>query len=1526
MYSTPLKSRIHYDNNSTFAASHSLGGTNKKDPSIAPSFNNDYTTKKPSTNSFLPNLSISNALLSNPTTSILSSNLNNTTASTSSNNNTHLHISNIANLNPLDLASQYIDHLERQDAHCPILDERSYYNNGVNYNFSREVGGLGAFTPFERQKVVNIPDDILQEVSKAEIKSDVGIFPEIDRCWFTIDNKLILWNINDNTDFQSIDEIKHTILKVKLVIPKPNTFVDHINYLLLITTPFDIFILALSSNKLTSELKVFNTGMSVPVHGIDVSEIICYEKTGQIFFSGKSNGMNVWELQYSSTDDWFNTKCTKSCLTQSTLSNLLPTNLFAKLPGSGLVQSLFEDDSSYLQETIIQLTIDQSRGIIYSLSSKSTIRAYLINGSHLETPLSIPTSYIKRIIGTTTARGAAILGDKYLKFTKIISVSQQENNNLFLVAITLGGVRLYFNGSVGRHNIEALRLESIKFPPSAATQEAMQEELEKQQNDIQKKNLPLYTSLSSSQSVMLKFQKRSAVLLNTTNACTVISPGIFFSSVEKDRHEAHNKKTITSNAGNTSSNSDGYIATTQATSPLHAHKNANTIHRLFVSVPDYGVLKNHGKYVENATFLDTNSPIKEITALNKYSPASLKPEGYSNAFATQYSSEQLKIAVLTTTSIEIYRYRTPDEVFESLIGNPLPFLLNYGLAEACSTALFVACKSNKSDALRSSALTFFTVGIPGIIEIKPRYNRYTLSNVSSLLSKASCDTATPQKSFLGSSSNKFDSESNLNLDDVFLSPRFYGIALLITRLFRDIWDKEIFSQYIKPTNSQFLSTSSIIKRDDNNLISKISISKSFVEYYLSSVAILNEFFDVYGTSLTTMYSPSLASTKFSDKSEDVANQAENIALNSLIKLIQSIKEALSFLNVLYEESEVEGLENQSVTFKDIIKFINPEIQRELLKLKFKDIFALKEGSKLLIREILASIINRNINRGVSIEYTATALQERCGSFCSSVDILGFRASEHLRKAKEIGLRDIETLSYHLNNAIKLYEKIVDDLSIEKLKDAVNTMLELNYFPKTIQFLLNIANAIDKGKLAYQYVSDGYLKDDERKIYYDKRLMIYDLVFDALVKVDASSLSYKTNTNSNINPATNSTINAKTNTNKAFSFANEMELLRQESYEYALTYNDQLFHYKLYDWLVSQKQQDKLLQLKTDYILPYLEEKSKDSLEVSKVLWVYLSRMSKFFEAAEVLYLLSLSDFEIKLNERIEFLSRANGFCNSLSLSNQKSKMIQLGNQIQEIFEVASIQDDILSLIITDNRIETDIKDKLIKELDNKILTVSKLFNEYAIPLGYHEICLLIFQVSNFNNQEEILNEWDELFNSLKKEINIDEDANSTKELENSKNFINLLSNVIIKIGRQVNKSEVVFPIKELIPKIVQIFQSISSHSNYSKSTSNLIKNGSIISIFLSSGISFDKLYYILRELIENNENETSTANSNSSSITNNSNTAIYKNEMVWLIKEWYQYDRKLRDIITFDEINKLIEYNLDNDPIEKYMKSTGNSI
>ena len=1446
----------------------------------------------------------------------------------------NIEIKNMAEQSPLELASQYVESLQELDNSTPPLDMNSYYSNGVEYNYSKEIGGLGPLTPFERVKVLNIPDELLQKFKESSLKKSTttqcGIFPEIDRCWFTIDNKLVLWSVKQPNVFQTLDDdFEHDIVKVALVKPQTNTFIHTIEHLLIVATHKDMHVLAISYDENSEDLKVFNTGLSVPLNGLFVNEIVSNSKTGQIFFTAK-NDFNVWEFQYSNNDDWFNSKCSKICLTQSFLSHLVPTGFVSK------ISSFFGTDHNL--EHITKLVIDESRGILYTLSSKNVIKGYGLNKNRkgIDYTIVINSHDISTKLKMNNNWRSPLFSNEYFKIVSIVPVSRKENNSLCLVAITVAGCRIYFTGNQGYNSsslysntinngnvrFTSLTIESVKFPP--VTSEVVAEKMNKEISERGK--LMMSNNVYNSFDLWnYKLQRNSSTLLSTSTNATIISPGIFFAPVVKK----------------------------------DSKKNENVSHKLYCSVPDYGILKNYSRYTENATFLDTTGDIKCVTPVTQLFNATKTPYGYANEFATQYTREPLQIAVLTSTSLEIYKYRTPDEVFESFLnsGSVEPFVMNNGQAEACSTALFFACKLNKSEQSRVSALNFFLLGIPNVIDLRPTYNtRMTATSFPSAISNGSTlaassignSSATGNLSGGGSTSTIHETLHNeLSLDNVLLSPRFYGIALLVSRLCRDIWNKPIFELMgnIKIVDGKILEISTDSTDDSNlnsgntavdaknagkQLLSKISVSKDELEYYISSIIVLEEFLNKYhdqiictkATSSTTVGGSSVGSGSLLTKQEEIAYQAENIGINSLIMLIKSIKEALSFLNVLYEESEINGFEGQYLAFKDIIKYLKIDVQLKLSELKFKDFFTGSNSLevKTLIREVSSSIINRNLLRGRSIDYITNALQERCGSFCSSNDVLGYRAVEHMKKAKEVGLRDVEVLNYHLKNATIYFTKICDDISLDKIKEACWIMLDLNYYPKAIEFLLKMCQSVDKGNLALQYVNDGKLEHDERKKYYDHRMVIYDLIFQILIRLDNEKVITRNGGNSaSVIPKTplkgSQYKEVQAETFGTIPSLEVLEKLRKETYHIVFQNDDKLFHYSLYDWLFEQHQQDKLMEIDTPFILPYLKEHSVDSLEACNMLWIYQSKRSRFYESALILLSLATSNFDIELSKRIEYLSRANGFSKSMCSPNERSKMIKLSSDIKEIFEVAEIQDEILKMVENDSRLmgEDDPKvahsgkttvttqSTMISQLNNKILSVSDLFNDYAEPLEYYEICLLIFQISDFRVHEEIIKKWKQLFVSIQQTQQNDSNPNDLKYL---------LSNLMVSLGKKLYTNDFVFPVGELIQLIVEFFYNGNTNPNNDNQQISY-KTGEIIDMFINCGVPYDKLYYILKNLIE----------------TNNFVITIYKKEMIYLIQNWYKEDRNLRDIIKYEQIRSLPEvYELNKDPINEYTEKTGDRI
>ncbi|KOH00056.1 Nup157p [Saccharomyces eubayanus] len=1391
MYSTPLKKRVDYDREA-----FKFAGTSGR----------NYLPDRLRDGQDQHNPNLSNSPLQ---TSRLDNNIRkkydeaaNAVGSDFLDISTHVEVSAFTSSDRLQLASKFVQDLSLADRSTPVLDNPSYYSNGVNYNFTNEVGGLGAFTPFQRQQVTNIPDEVVSEVSNTEIKSDMGIFPELGYCWITSDNKLILWNINNSSEFHCIDEIEHTILKVKLVKPRLNTFVSSVENLLIVATLFDIYILTISFDSTTHKLNIFNTGLKVNATGLNVSNITNYEKTGQIFFTSSSDGVNVWELQYNCLENLFNSKCSKVCLTKSNLANLLPTRLIPSVPGSKMILRVLEGDANVEEETILQLIVDQSRGVLHTLSTKSIVRSYLITADGLEGPVLIDIPHIRRSLGALAAKDSPLLTSRLLKIVKIISISKWENNDIFLALITTAGVRLYFKGSTSKKSISSLKLVSLKCPPANPF------------DKFQKTGFSAVNqkSLYSKGPSPLSAQKNSSVYIDTTDASTIISPGVFFTSVRK----TNNSEILSNNL-----------------SQAHLLENKEE-HKLYVSVPDYGILKNYGKYVENTALLDTTDEIKEIVSLTKCFNNTLTPHGYSNVFASQYNAEPLKIAVLTSNAVEIYGYRKPDEIFESLIENPLPFIHNYGLSEACSTALYLTCRFNKSEHVKASALGFLAAGIPGVIEIKPKY----------FGDSGSLSSTTP---------NELNESNDGN--GIVLSPRFYGSALLVTRLFSQIWEEKVFTFKMIP------------KTEKINTFG-ISITRPQVEYYLSSISVLADFFNIHRSSFVSFLAPS-------DANVTTASDAESIAMDALIVLINSIKDALSLLNVFYEE--MDAFKSLLYTLMGERGIYDSKTRDYFFNLRFHDLFTPNTETKQIIKEFLIEIVNANITRGSSADYIMNVLKERCGSFCRGVDILCFRAGEHLEAAQKFEVLDSKLSRNHLDSAVDLYERCSESMEINELKRIVDVMVKLNYQPSTAEFLLRVADGIDKENQAQRYATEGCRINDPRKKFYDKRISVYNLIFDILKTVDENTFIEHS-----------SSVGKITVSSPAMS-------LKERVYSTILNSNNGFFHYCFYDWLVQNGRENDLLQLDSQFILSYLKEKAEKSLETSNLLWIYLSKKKHFFEAATVLYALANSDFDLKLSDRIECLARANGFCDSSSSFDQKPALVQLSDSIHELFDITAIQDDILTLVENETRINEDHKKELISKLNGKVLPLSYLFNDCADPLGYHEINLRIFKASGLRDESVIRREWDLLFDAIKMKLLPDGKCGDPES------FISKISSALIRVGKITHDTEIIFPVHFLMNKV---FAFISDET-----PANNIPDRSVRSIFISAGVSYLKIYYTLKDIIKNSEGSTELA----------------KNEMVLLIKEWYQNDTELSGSIPLDQIKGLEKYDLGADPVQNYVKNSQHS-
>ncbi|KAG0682507.1 hypothetical protein C6P42_002927 [Pichia californica] len=1373
---------------------------------------------------------------------------------------------------PIDLASKCINAQIERDNSTPTLYEILSIYMIDNYNFNPKQNS-SPFTRFEKVDFFGIPEKLLDD-NNDSLVTNMGIFPQIKRSWFSIDSKLYIWNYNaslTDQEFDVIDDFNGTILTCALVKPKPNVFVESVTNLLVVATSKEIKLLALEFNPASKKLEISDTKMAVSSHGLIVNKIAFFEETNDIFFCGAGSKDALWKLNYSNSTEWFSKSITKECLTNSSFSSTLPN-----IPVLNWLNS--ETSFNGNTESVIDLKIDQSRKIIYTLSSKSVIKCYKLQVKNGQTLVGQPivkriSNLLKELSTTAINIGSPLLRSK-LKIINVHPVSKSENPNLFLVAVASNGCRFFINGSTSYGDRITLTTNFVKFPPmDLKLYQTIEERKEKLINQNQSFNNTM-PDLKAQQPLSLQAYQPYR---NT---------GYNYSATSKQENTSD--KSITKSSSNSLVSAEELKLNQEKSELLNNTLNTLIISPgifigyskeigLYTSTPDYGIFKKSSQYVEDFEIVDKFSNVFEIVQISSSFNATNKPKGYVNEFASQYTSEPLEFAVLTNVGILIYRYRTPDLILEDSLTDSVfkKYANKYGSDEACSTSLYLACKYDKSESFRNIATKFF---------------------------------------ISGGQNSKLDKSLSAIIDNVEPSDRFFAVLILLSRLLRRIWNKEVFKlrKEIKFDNMGYIESKSLknIQTDKQLILDGLNIEKKELEYLLCSILIIIKFFEENRSiipGLSKDLSNQNESASWQEKATEVCIQAERICFDSIYKYLNIVKEGLSFLTILVEDDDDES-DKPNKNFNGIISFLPIQLQADLSCVTFSDFFTKSDTNvSKLIKELLSCVISKSISQGNSVELVANTLQEKCGYFCSTDDVLIFKAIESLKKAKDYSdFKGEELKVKYLENSINLLKQSSDSLSEETIIDCVNSILELGFYSNAVELLLDIANTPEQVKLSLQYQNELQLSmaiDPLKKNSFLRKLKLYNIIFQILIAVDKKALSSLEQTADATVIGNNETskLNPSIYVDGNGQLVTYYSQVRDECYNICLNYRDQMFHFEFYKWFVDNGIGEKLLYIDTPYILDFLREKSFNDLEMSKLLWLYYSKKGDYYEAANQLYYLALSRFHIKLVDRIQFLSIANSFIQGIETQYMKQDILSLASKISDLISVSYLQDELLQSILQDARVGDLGKNIANKELDNEILTVNELYNDYIDPLGYYELALNCFKLSDYRNNEDVLSKWESLFDKWYVEY---------KQIPNFENelFYSSLCNKFVIVAGRLKDVDNLFPIINLLNLM---FTNIYTRVN----KKHKIEPGIVVNAFIKSGISYSRLYHNLRKLIESITYELFEGYSE-----------VANAEIKYLLNAWYKNDKKLREVISGDAIRSIGKFDLNNDPIDKYIRKSGNPL
>lgn len=799
-----------------------------------------------------------------------------------------------------------------------------------------------AWAPFQKLRSYKLPEAVFEQVDHTQMSTSMGLFAEINHAWVVVDNQVYLWDYtHPNPELVGFEEQPSNITCVKLVKPRAKVFVDTIEYLLVVATVSDIFLIAMECQRGPEGvhgITLYRTGLSTSVRKINVTAIAGSPKTGRIFF-GDGHTEDVYELNYQQEDKWFSSKCSKT--NHVTKSVGLPA-----LPFYGTTK----------QAGIQQMVIDDTRNVLYTLSTNGTIKVYYIRA-----PAALECVITRSQQNLETMCSHIVRQSEVLKAMQIVSLSpitSTEADNLSLMVTTSSGCRLYLSTTSGggwntnsTSAPSSMQLRHIRFPP----------------NDGQPAPQSTTTQVAPYQGgTPVGFDSR---LLRDTKLGNRYAPGAFFSFVLRSPNDPNQS--------------------------------------VFVSAPHSGLLGQREnseppRYTETGLQLELVGRVQDMGRVSVPTPARNEPLGFGNELATQFDQPLCEYAIITSNGIETIRRRRLVDIFASIIklgggvegtdGDIRKLAKQYGLAEISATALAVACGQG-SDVGPDSRIAKVTD--PEVLDFARRI--FIEFGGKAHLT----ETATVE---------------GLSVENVRASARHDGIAMYVARLVRSIWNTPIITEVVTPTGPVLTSTHQITK----------------LQEVQRSLAQLQEFLESNKSFIEGLAGPE-ALGRASSRQEEVELQGENRALTSLLLMVNNIVEGISFVLVLFEER----LEDILVLLPD------PELQLRVRRLTFQGLFSIKEG-KELARELVKAIVNRNITKGSNVETVAESLRRKCGSFCSSDDVIIFKAQENLKKAADSGA-NAERGRILLNDSLRLFEQVAKSLSYENLVATVSKYIELEFY-------------------------------------------------------------------------------------------------------------------------------------------------------------------------------------------------------------------------------------------------------------------------------------------------------------------------------------------------------------------------------------------------------------------------------------------------------------------------------------------------
>nr|GAT44113.1 nucleoporin [Mycena chlorophos] len=1135
--------------------------------------------------------------------------------------------------------------------------------------------------PFQKRKLVGIPEALFQFYNSTTVNSHMGLMPEIERAWISIDHKLFLWDYIEGQEISSFVDQPDVITNVALVKPKQGLFIDEINSILVICTPVSVLLIALASSSVVGskrrEIKLYATDFTVPTD-VEMTSV-AGTADGRIFMAGAQDG-SLYELHYQETESWFGKRVQLINHSVGGMSSLLPR---------------FSMSSS--DDRIVSVVSDLSRNCFYTLNGKSNISIYRPDGEkslqHVQT-----ISNISKLAQDKAPGSPAITPATFTIVGLHVVEPAESRSGIQLLAITSNGVRLYFSPSGGfgyssyvsgsATGSRQLYLVHVRLPPP---------NLIHPDEHVQPYRPPVPAYGATAPPPV----SRPYILSTLENSCYVDGLTIAAQPGDADATDY----ILCMSPDLTRIGAIGQLNPQQAPIPQVMH---------YGSAP----MSTRPPLTEHATLLSIPGRTWAMAPVIRPAPPS-PPTGTPaptvfNELATQFSSHPRQFMILTNVGLTFLVKRRALDYLKAVIeelqleGNVQPlmeFRDSFGRDQTCAMLLGLASGNTFLDPTNPSSSTLSAVSPDMVAVAKQVFYDF-----------GERPTWTERITYGAD-----------NQGTATFSGRREGLALYLARLVWPIWKSKIT---VVGPSGQHRST----------------IPDSILDSIQKNVFSLKDFLDKNPHLFQS--SPTDGGNARTGAGEQEAWKAEQTSVAELLMLATRTIEAVAFVLLLNDYK-----------LGELVAKCDAETQKLIAGLTYQDLITTQNGMTIS-RALVNVIIDQQIGQQLSVDNISEILQHRCGSFCSTDDVMLYKAKENVRKAAET--RSPTERQKWLAESLRLFIKGARILEFDKLREICGDYQQLNYAKGAVELPLTCANVVDSDNIGLQCWADGQPPNE----LCDYRSRCYALVLDSLSVFEERATAGGANT--------------------------DAEVVRGHAYDLAFAVEDEMFHSTLYEWLISRQLADELLEMRPPYLEAHLRREPV-SVQNFELLWQFYVKNGQPLRAAEVLGTLAEStQFPISLDSRIEYLTLAvaNAKAHPISVGGKHETAITFLTDLEEKLEVAQVQVEAYNLLVPHVN-DGDVVSERIKALTTRLYTISEIYQQYAEPFDLAQLKLVCLHVSEHRDDNIVRPIWNEIFRE------------ALEAGQDPLTIADQISSRVITFGQRFYPSEAAFPLRHIATLLVR---------------------------------------------------------------------------------------------------------------------------